>query len=97
MKFSEHQQQGRRLAILAGLRAAARYRAALQLLRAYCEAVGYTALVDDLNADLVWLADQGLVDLELDEGACTATLTKRGLDVVNGHAIVEGVQRPAPD
>lgn len=96
MKFAELQAQARRLAILQGLQGTARYRASARLLRAYVEAVGVTAMTADIDSDLAWLSLQGLVTLDTDQGVTSATLTVQGADVVSGHAIVDGVQRPDP-
>lgn len=96
MKFSDFQDQDRRLVLLRALEHAAQYRANAYLLRRYCEAVGHTVSTDRLAADLAWLAEQGLLDLSEAQGVQVATLTARGLDVATGRAHVPGVQRPQP-
>lgn len=96
MKFSDFQEQDRRLVLLRALEHAAQYRANDFLLRRYCEAVGHTVSSDRLAADLAWLAEQGLLVLADAQGVRVATLTVRGLDVAAGRAHVPGVQRPQP-
>ncbi|WP_424765422.1 hypothetical protein [Necropsobacter rosorum] len=52
---------------------------------------------DLVRNHLSWLEEQGLVSIErLSNGFMIATITQRGLDVVNGEAVVEGVKRPLP-
>jgi hypothetical protein len=97
MKFATFQEADRRLVILKGLEAAAQYRANLLLLRRYCDAVGHVVSSDRIAADMAWLAEQGLVDLDTTSGPiAVATLTARGLDVASGRVEVPGVQRPQP-
>lgn len=96
MKFSDFQEQDRRLVLLRALEHAAQYRANAYLLRRFCEAVGHTVSTDRLAADLAWLAEQGLLDLGEAQGVQVATLKARGLDVATGRAQVPGVQRPQP-
>jgi hypothetical protein len=96
MKFDQFQTADRRLVILKGLEAAAQYRANLLLLRRYCDAVGHVVSSDRIAADMAWLAEQGLVELDATGPVHVATLTARGLDVATGRAEVPGVQRPQP-
>lgn len=96
MKFNDFQTADRRLVILKGLEAAAQYRANLLLLRRYCDAVGHVVSSDRIAADMAWLAEQGLVEMDTTGPVHVATLTARGLDVATGRAEVPGVQRPQP-
>lgn len=83
----------RRRAILAALSIAPGYALPHRAVRGQIEAVGYTASLDLLRADIAWLAEMGLVEpLELDH----ARLTDRGLDIALGRAQVPGVRRPEP-
>lgn len=53
---------------------------------------------DQLGQQVAWLAEQGLVRLELlNADLARVTLTQRGLDVAEGRARVPGVKRPGPD
>lgn len=62
------------------------------------EYVGQKCSRDSVRSHLAWLGEQGLITLkDVFEGAVyVATLTSRGLDVVNGAAVVPGVKRPRP-
>lgn len=97
MKFSDFETSDRRLVILRGLEHAAQYRANAYLLRRYCGSIGHTVSADRLEADLAWLAEQGLVDKVRELEVTVVTLTQRGLDVATGVAHVPGVARPQPD
>lgn len=56
-------------------------------LRDELEAVhGQVATVDKVRADLLWLADVGLLQATAD----TATLTERGREVVQDRAVMPG-------
>jgi hypothetical protein len=96
MNFDEFQTADRRLVILRGLESAVQYRANGYLLRRYCEALGHTVSADRLEADLAWLAEQGLAERSAEAGVTVVTLTVRGLDVATGRARVPGVQTPQP-
>lgn len=94
--FSDFQTHDRRLVLLKALENSARYRANALLLRRYCDAVGHVVSADRIEADLAWLAEQGLAGVERAEGLTVATLTARGLDVATGRTKVPGVQPPQP-
>ncbi|RIK92475.1 MAG: hypothetical protein DCC73_11875 [Proteobacteria bacterium] len=52
---------------------------------------------DVIQADLAWLKDVGLVQIETDiSWPVIARLTPRGLDVATGATVVPGVKRPDP-
>jgi hypothetical protein len=97
MNFAQAETEDRRLVMLRGLQAAARYRANAYLLRRYCESLGHTVSADRIEQDIAWLAEQGLVDRKAPEGVTVATLTQRGQDVADGSACVPGVARPRPE
>jgi hypothetical protein len=61
-------------------------------------AAGHRRVTRELvRADLHWLNDRGLVNLEwLDETVLVARLTRRGGDVAEGYTAVEGVRKPDP-
>jgi hypothetical protein len=97
MNFAEFETSDRRLVMLRGLENAAQYRANAYLLRRYCAALGHAVSADRFEADLAWLAEQGLIERTREQEVTVATLTQRGLDVANGTATVPGVARPQPD
>jgi hypothetical protein len=84
-----------RLLILRLLDSSAGYRASECLLRSALDHLGQRASTDQLRADLVWLAEQGLVETEDIAGVIIATATRRGLDVAQHRATVPGVGHPA--
>lgn len=96
MNYAEFQTEDRRLVILRALENAAQYRANAYLLRRYCDSVGHAVSADRMEADLAWLAEQGLANREVTQGVTVLTLTQRGLDVAAGRAACPGVARPQP-
>lgn len=96
MKFSDFQEQDRRLVLLRALENAAQYRANAHLLQRYCDAVGHVVSADRIAADLAWLQEAGLVTLERRLDVAVAELSARGLDVATGRAVHPGVQKPKP-
>lgn len=96
MNYAEFQTADRRLVILRALESAAQYRANAYLLRRYCDSVGHAVSADRMEADLSWLAEQGLVDRVVSQDVTVVTATSRGLDVASGRAEGPGVARPQP-
>lgn len=96
MRFADMVDQDRRLVLLKALESAAQYRANAFLLNRFCCSVGHTVAADRTEADIAWLAEQGLVNREQLQGFTVAALTVRGLDVATGRAVVPGVQAPQP-
>lgn len=95
--FAAHIAADRRLAILRFLEESPEYRANLYLIQRLLGEIGHAASLDSINADLAWLAEQGLIELETVGGVGIPQLILRGLDVACGRAIVPGVARPMPD
>lgn len=95
MDFAAHLAEARRLALLQGLQHSAQYTANASLLRRYAESLGFTCSAAQVETDIAWLGEQGLVDRKA--GTHTvATLKQRGLDVATGAAVTPGVARPEP-
>lgn len=88
MTIAERQAElTRRRAIIALLFFAAGQTLTARALRDQLEAVhGQVATVDKIRADLLWLADVGLISHASD----TASLTERGRDVAMNRAIMPG-------
>ena len=97
MKFAEVETEDRRLVLLRCLQSAEQYRANAYLLRRFAQSVGHTVSSDRLEHDIAWLAEQGLATRDSTNGVTVATLTRRGLDVAEGAAVVPGVARPLPE
>lgn len=52
---------------------------------------------DQIRSEMTWLAEQGLLKVELVGELMVATITKRGVDVGKGHSRVPGVARPSAE
>ena len=58
---------------------------------------GHGVSLAKTDEEIDWLADRGLVTVDdLGRGMRVAKLTRRGLDVANGHERIDGVERPGP-
>ncbi|MFN3938719.1 MAG: hypothetical protein ACK4KW_14215 [Gemmobacter sp.] len=86
----------RRLAILRHLRECAGYTANGSILYDVLNGVGVTSTHDQLTTELVWLRDQGMVEIEDLGFALLATATTRGIEIAAGLASHPDVQRPRP-
>lgn len=95
--YAEMLAEDRRLVILRLLESSGGYRANEYLLQTALPSFGHDVSQDRLRADLAWLAEQSLVQLDDQSGVQVATATQRGVDVALGHARVPGVKRPRPE
>lgn len=95
-KYKDLVAQDRRLVLLQALAQspdyALRETVLVRLLAGERLAIG----TDDLRTELRWLADRGLVDIEYHDDVQAARITMRGIDVANGHTLVDGIARPRP-
>lgn len=95
-KYKDLVAQDRRLVLLQALNEspdyALRETVLVRLLAGERLAIG----TDALRAELRWLADRGLVDIEFHDDVQAARITVRGIDVANGHVLVDGIARPRP-
>jgi hypothetical protein len=98
MEYSELKDQHHRLIILRLLKSDTAYKLNDSMLQDGMEYVGQKCSRDRIRTHLAWLREQGLVTLEevFDGAVYVATLTSRGIDVVDGSAVVPGVKRPRP-
>ena len=64
-----------------------------ELLRAALRTVSYGVPRAQVHEDAAWLERHGLVSREDVGGALIMKITRRGLDVVTGDEVVEGVER----
>ena len=94
--FAELETEDRRLTILLLLARSSDYAANAHLLCSALPGFGHGASMDRVSMDIHWLAEQGLVTIDEPDDILVATLTVRGRDVSNGHAVVPGVKRPRP-
>lgn len=97
MKYADALTEDRRLVALRLLAESGGYRANEYLMQSALSGFGHDVSADRLRADLAWLAEQGLIDVELAGTVQIAKLTQRGLDVAQGRALHPGVKRPGPD
>jgi|GEM_PF-710421 len=91
------EQENRRLLILQALKEDRDYRINDRELQAIARITGRSLSLDELHAELNWLEDNDLVELERLDSIVIARLKHRGLEIVDGMAIVPGVARPALD
>ncbi len=85
-----------RLNILQLLAEAPDYASNSSILDMALDQIGLSLSRDQVDAQLAWLAEQGLVTTEKVSTLLRAALTARGVDVASGQAKVPGVKRPAP-
>lgn len=95
--FAERLREDRRLVLLRLLSETNGYRTNSSILHSGLFGLGIVSSRDDVNTDLQWLQEQGLLRLnEPVSGVVVAELAARGFDVVNGATNVPGVSRPSP-
>lgn len=95
--FHEVLAEDRRLAILRLLESDSDYAVNESLVQTALGQLGHGVSRDTVRADFAWLAEQGLVTVEIvAETIHVARLTGRGADVAQGLARVPGVKRPRP-
>jgi len=87
----------RRYLILKALSASASYTAHSLLLLRFVDGLGQKPTQDQINGDIQWLHDQGLLTATPSGiGDQIATITGRGLEIAEGRAIYPGVRKPTP-
>lgn len=93
MSYADEITASRRLAILLALYFANAYTLNRAVLRDQVGRTGYVTSMDQMIAELEWLAGNKLIEtLELD----VVRLTYRGEDVALGRDQIAGVRRPSP-
>lgn len=96
-----HIEEYRRLVILKVLLVSPTYCVSEDVLADVLADAGVGASFDRVRADLAWLEEQGLVTIKSNDedfGAGNPVkLTRRGVDVARGLAIVPGIARPNPN
>jgi len=88
--------EDRRLAMLALLADAPGYQSGSPILQQMLGSMGLHASLGTIDAELAWLRDAGLVELEDVGGVLLAGIRALGVDVVKGRTRVPGVARPRP-
>jgi hypothetical protein len=96
-QFAAHQKANRHLYELNALKVAEGFELNQNALHAFVGSVGGHKVSRDVVAsDIAWLKEQGLVRTKVVDNVTVATITERGLDVVDGNTTVPGVARPLP-
>jgi len=95
-EFQKRIVEDRRLVILRFLAEDADYAMNTSLLQSALESIGHGVSRDRVTADAAWLEEAGLVVCEDLGHIVVVKITRRGLDVARGHAVVPGVKRPGP-
>ncbi len=95
--YNQHITEDRRLVILRLLSEDPGFSHNDRVLQTGLEHLGHVTSGDVIRGDIAWLADQGLVTVEIvRDDLHVAKLTSRGDDVAKGRTLVPGVKRPGP-
>lgn len=94
--YARYVEEDRRLVILRALEEDPGYSMNESVIQSVLASFGHRVGRDRVQQDLAWLAEQGLVKLELVISVQVATLTARGADAATGRSRVPGVKRPGP-
>ena len=86
----------RRLTILRFLADSPEYTSNVSILEEVCNEFGVTSNRDQVITDLEWLREQGFAAFDGKGDFIVVTATARGVEVAEGKARHEGVQRPRP-
>lgn len=90
--------ENRRLAVLRFLAEEQDYSTNDSVMQSALEQIGHGVARDVVRSDFAWLAEQGLVRVEVVmDKIHVATITARGIDVAHGRSTVPGVSRPGPE
>lgn len=96
MSYSETLREHARIAILRFLEDAPKYTSNASMLSSQLPAVGIAYSRDQVETELSWLAEQGLVEVEGNGGFIVVTATVRGVEIAQGIARHPKIQRPRP-
>lgn len=86
----------RRGFILQTLATAPAYRSNERMLHDVLSEAGLPCSRDMVRADLTWLGDLGVLQVEEIAGTMVVRITQGGLDVGEGRVSVPGISRPEP-
>lgn len=93
-EFATFLVEDQRLVLLRILRELPGYQSNSSVLCSCLERYGHMLSRDQVKTQLVWLGEQGLLDIQDLGSVLVATLTERGADVATGRARAHGVKRP---
>lgn len=97
MNYADFMRQDRRLVILRLLADQVGGMLNDSVLQGLLERVGHTVARDVVRADIAWLRDSQLIEVEEVMGrVLVATILERGCEVAAGRTTVSGVRKPSP-
>jgi Fe2+ or Zn2+ uptake regulation protein len=96
MSYSNLVRTHARIAILRFLEGAPRYTTNASMLTTALPRLGIPFTRDQVETELAWLQEQGLVETEENAGFVVATATVRGVEIAQGLATHPQIQRPRP-
>ncbi len=96
-EFSKFAIMDLRLVLLRCLKTQPAYQGNDNILQHEAKYFGLNRSRDVIKNELRWLAEMGAVKLDDLGSVLVATLTRRGLDHVEGLATIEGVNKPSPE
>ncbi|MBF9049898.1 hypothetical protein GTA62_13000 [Roseobacter sp. HKCCD9010] len=86
----------RRLTILKFLLDSPEYTSNASIMVEVCNTFGVTSTRDQVAGEVAWLKEQGMVTFEDHGDFIVVTATTRGVEIAQGKARHDGVQRPRP-
>lgn len=95
MSFATLLREDRRLAILDFLLKAPGGQLNIPVVQSALKSLGHQITRNELDEEVVWLADRGLLIRDYEGPVQILTITERGADVAGGILRVEGIKRPA--
>ncbi|WP_372605467.1 hypothetical protein [Actibacterium sp.] len=94
MSYQDTLRQHARLAILRCLEDAPKYTSNVSMITQVLQAVGITFTRDQVQGEVAWLEEQGMLTTEDHAGFIVASATPRGVEVATGIARHPDIQRP---
>ena len=96
MSYLEPLSEHRRLTILKHLEKVSGYTANASILTDVANGVGVTSTRAQIEADLTWLEEAGLVTLDRAGDFIVVIATQRGVEIALGRSFVNNVKQPHP-
>ncbi|HHK74840.1 MAG TPA: hypothetical protein ENJ57_06710 [Rhizobiales bacterium] len=94
--YAETLSKHRRLTILKFLLDSPEYTSNASILEEVCNSFGVTSNRDQIVGDIQWLKEVGFVSSNGQGDFIVVSATARGVEIAQGKASHEGVQRPRP-
>ncbi len=96
MSYQEEVREHARIAILRMLEDAPKYTSNVSMITSLLPRLGIGFSRDQVETEVRWLGEQGLVTIEDHAGFIVATATVRGVEVATGIVTHHGIRRPRP-